>query len=120
VRLVDSSRETKKEVIAGKAVIGTKDEIYYFGAATEAEAKALGQALKTAGYLEDSGVTILLSKGYGTVISFVVRAGAWEQPATVAAYEKFTRQAASSVGGLPIKLRLINSALETKKEMTLQ
>jgi hypothetical protein len=120
VRLVDSSRETKKEVTVGKAIIGTKDVIYYFGSAMEADAKALGQALVTAGYLVDRGVTVLLSKGDGTVISFVVREGAWEEPATLAAYEKFTRQVASSVGGLPIKLRLVNPRLEVKKEMTVQ
>ncbi len=120
VRLVDSQRETKKELTAGKVIIGTKDEIYYFGSATEADAQALGQALKTAGFLGDRGVSVLLSKGDGTVISFIVREAFWEKPETVAGFEKLARQAAASVGGLPIKLRLLNSALETKKEMLVQ
>jgi hypothetical protein len=120
VRLIDSQRETKKELTAGKAIIGTKDEIYYFGSATGADAKALGQELKTAGFLGDRGVTVLLSKGDGAVISFIVREGFWENPENVAGFEKLARQAASSVGGLPIKLRLLNSALETKKEVTVQ
>ena len=120
VLLMDSSRQTKKQMTVGKAIIGTKDEIYYYGSATEADAKALGQALKTAGFLQDRGVSVFLSKGDGTVISFVVKEGYWEKPEAVAIYEKLIREAASSLGWLPVKLRLLNSAVETKKEMTVQ
>lgn len=120
VRLMNTQRETKKQMTVGKAIIGTKDEIYYFGYATEAEARALGQALKTAGFLGDRGVTVLLAKEDGTVISFIVREGYWEKPEAVAAFEKLARQGASAVGGLPVKLRLLNSALEIKKEVTVQ
>src|ERR1039458_9866628 len=120
VRLIDSARAVKKEVTAGKAIIGTKDEIYYFGSATEADAKALGQALQTAGFFRDAGFSVLLSKGDGTVISFVVREGLWDEPEHVANFETITRQVASSAGGLPIKLRLLNNALETKKEVAVQ
>jgi hypothetical protein len=120
VRLVNSNRDVKKEVTAGKAIIGTKDEIYYLGSATEAEAKALGQALQTAGFFRDAGFSVLLSKGDGTVIGFVVKEGFWEEPENVATFEKITRQVASSAGGLPIKLRLLNNTLETKKEVAVQ
>ena len=120
VRLINPKREVKKEVTVGKAVIGTKDEIYYFGSATEADAKALGQALQTAGFFRDAGFSVLLSKGDGTVISFVVREGLWDEPGHVANFETITRQVASSAGGLPIKLRLLNNALETKKEVAVQ
>src|ERR1039458_5994204 len=120
VRLINSNRDVKKEVTAGKAIIGTKDEIYYLGSATEAEAKALGQALQTAGFFRDAGFSVLLSKGDGTVIGFVVKEGFWEEPENVATFEKIARQVASSAGGLPIKLRLLNSTLETKKEVTVQ
>jgi hypothetical protein len=34
VRLIDSARVTKKELTIGKSVIGTRDEVYYFGSAT--------------------------------------------------------------------------------------
>ena len=116
VRLMNSQKDVKKEVTAGKAIIGTRDEVYYFGSATEADAKSLGQALQTADYFRDAGVSVMLSKGDGTVISFVVKEGFWEKPENVASFERLTRQVASSSGGLPIKLRLLNSTLESKKE----
>src|ERR1017187_2836908 len=120
VRLIDSASVVKKEVTAGKTIIGTKDEIYYFGSATEADAKALGQALQTAGFFRDLGFSVLLAKGDGTVIGFVVKAGLWDEPENVATFEKIARQVASSAGGLPIKLRLLNNTMETKKEIPVQ
>lgn len=120
VRMMDTSGQKRKEMTVGKAIIGTKDEIYYYGSATDAEAKALGQALKADGFLTDRGVTVLLTKDDGTVISFVVRGGMWDEPEAVAQFETLVRQVAPSVGGLPIKFRLINSAIETKKEVLVQ
>jgi hypothetical protein len=120
VRLINSDRETKKEVTVGKTIIGTKDEIYYYGSATEADGKALGQALKTDGFFTDKGITVLLAKDGGTAVSFVVSEGVWDNPASVAAFEKIVRQLASSIGGLPIQLRLVNPTLEVKKEIMVQ
>jgi hypothetical protein len=120
VRLDDKERNTKKEFNAGKVTIGTKDEIFYSGFATEADAMALGDALKKAGYLEDRGVTILLSKGEGTVLSLVVKEGIWDKPSSVTAYQNLARQVAPSIGGLPLNLRLVNSSLASKREMTIQ
>ena len=61
--------------------IGTKDQVIYSGTATEAQATALGNALKTDGYFTDRGVTVLLNMGAnGTTISFVVGDGDWNQP----------------------------------------
>lgn len=81
---------------------------------------ALGDALKKAGYLEDRGVTILLSKGEGTVLSLVVKEGIWDKPSSVTAYQNLARQVAPSIGGLPLNLRLVNSSLASKREMTIQ
>jgi hypothetical protein len=120
VRMIDTSREIKEDLTAGKAIIGTKDEIYYFGSATEADARALGRALKTAGFFLDRGFSVFLSKGEGTVLSLVVREGIWDQPDSVTAYENLARQVAPAVGGLPITLRLINTELAIKKEIPLQ
>ena len=54
--------------------IGTKDEVIYSGLSTEAQATALGNALKTDGYFQDLGVSVLLRKPIGgsTIISYVV------------------------------------------------
>lgn len=102
-----------------KVIVGSKDEIYYYGTATQAEARALGSALKSDGYFEDAGVTVLLDKGLGgTVVSFVVKEGLWDQPATVSIFEEMGREVAGSVGGLPLKVRLIDKMRAVKKEST--
>ena len=118
--MIDKSKETKKQFRAGKVIIGTKDEVYFAGSATEGDAKALGDALKKAGYLEDRGVTVLLSKGDSTLVSLVLKEGVWDKPTSVATYQRVAREVAPSVGGVPIELRLLNTSLETKKEMTIQ
>ena len=120
VRMVDKAQETKKEFNAGKLIIGAKDEVYFAGTATESEAKALGDALRQAGYLGDRGVSVLLYKGDATMISFVVKEGIWDKPSSVTSYQKIAREVAPQVGGLPVELRLLNSSLETKKEITIQ
>jgi hypothetical protein len=104
-----------------KVVIGSKDEVYYSGSATKDDAQALGNALKTAGYFADRGVTVLLEEGKdGTVVSFVVNDGIWDQPGMVTSFEEIGREAAPSVGGLPIRLRLVNTSIEVKKDEVLK
>lgn len=98
--------------------IGTKDQVYYSGTATESEAKYLGEALKSDGYFADRGVTVLLSKGTdGTVVSFVVQDGAWDNPDNVHAFTLIGHSLAPMVGGLPLKVRLLNAQLVIKKEI---
>ena len=119
LRLMNSAEETKKQIIIGKVIVGTKDAIYYYGSATESEANALGQSLKSAGFFRDSGLSIFLSRGDdGPAIAFVVEDGAWDMPIRVAAFETLVRQCASTVGGLPIQLRFVTSSLELKKVET--
>jgi hypothetical protein len=120
VRLSDSVWTVWKQLVVGKVIIGARDEIYYFGPATEADADALGQALKSAGFLVDAGASVVLSKDGGTAISFVVGDGVWERPDAVAGFEQLTRRVAASAGGLPIKLLLLNSKMETEKEVALR
>jgi hypothetical protein len=105
----------RKELTVGKVIVGVRDEIYYFGSATSADAEALGGALKSAGFLVDAGASVELAKDPGTAISFVVGEGVWERPEGVAGFERLARQVAASVGGPPIELRLLNSRMETKK-----
>jgi hypothetical protein len=101
--------------------IGTKDQIIYSGQATQAQATALGNALKQAGYLQDRGVSVLLNIGAnGTVISYVVQDGVWNNPAMVTDFETITRGVASTVGGLPIDMRLVNSTEVVEKDEVVQ
>lgn len=119
LRLADPHDKTLQEFTIGRLVIGAKaGELYYYGTATEADARALGRSLKTSGFLQDRGATVLLSKGSGyTAVSFVLAEGAWNNPHTVTLFETLVRRAASSVGGFPISLRLVNSHLLLEKEL---
>jgi hypothetical protein len=120
VHLVDSEWAVRKSLLVGKTMIGARDTIYYFGSATDGDAKALGQALREAGYLQDLGVSVVVSKGGRTAIGFVVGDGVWERADAVASFGRLARQVAASVGGLPVQVRLLNAEMETKKEITVQ
>lgn len=120
VHLIDSGRTIRKKMNVGKAIIGAKDVVYYFGDATDSGARALGEALRSAGYFADRGVTVALLKGEGTVISFVVQGGLWDNPAAIATLDRLVRQIAQSVGGLPVKLRMLDRNMDIKQEVTVQ
>ncbi|MGA2195765.1 MAG: hypothetical protein ABSH40_10875 [Bryobacteraceae bacterium] len=119
VRLLDSSGHIQKLTV-GRVLVGTRDEVYYFGSATQEDAQGLGQALKTIGFFADLGASVVISKGDGTAIWFVTSEGFWDKPEAIAGFERVARQVAASVGGLPIQVRLLNAEMETKKEMTIQ
>jgi hypothetical protein len=105
------------KMTATKVTIGSKDEVRYSGTATKEQALALGQALKTAGYFTDAGVTVLLNKSAsGAIISFVVKPAGWTEWGKVAAFEQMGRDMAPSVGGLPLKVRLVDDDVNMKKE----
>jgi len=121
LRLVNDARDVKKESIVGSAVFGGKDHVYYQGSATESQAQALGQALQSADYFSGKGADVFLSRhSDGVVLSLIVGDGVWNDSALVADFEKIARQAAPTVGGLPIRLRLLNTSMEVKKDEVLK
>jgi hypothetical protein len=100
-----------------RLVIGTKDEIYYSGSATEADARTLGEALKKDDFFQDRGTSVFLSKAGGaTILSFVVKDGIWDDAKSRAGFEAVAHDVAPSVGGLPVTLRLMNTSSEVQKE----
>jgi membrane protein YqaA with SNARE-associated domain len=102
-----------------KVIIGSHDEVYYLGSATEQDARALGAALTNEGYFQDRGFVVVLSKDKdGTAISFVVKDGVWDQPEMLAGFQQMGRELAPSVGGLPVKVRLVDALRQTKKELS--
>jgi len=119
LQLMNSKLEVKKEsVVHPNLKVGANDELTYSGTSTEQEAKALAEQLKSIGYLQDHGTTVLLSKGPGgTVVSFVVQDGAWSDDDTVAKFEEIGHSVAPSVGGAPIKVRMLNTQLKKQKEI---
>ncbi len=116
VDLADARWTVKKKVWVGKAAIGAKDAVYYLGSATASDAQALGQALREAGYLQDLGASVVISKGEGTIIGFVVAPGVWDRPEAVGSFERLVQRVAGVVGGLPVQLRLLSADMEVKKE----
>jgi len=120
IRLVDSGWHVQRAMQIGRVQVGSRDEIYYMGSATESDAKALGEALHMAGYLQDQGVSVSVSKGDGTAIAFVVGEGVWRQPEAVAGFERLARRVAPSVGGLPLRVRLLSPEMEVKTEAVLR
>lgn len=99
--------------------IGTKDQVIYSGTATQADATALGNALKSDGYFQDRGVTVQIDKGSGgTTISFVVQDGVWTQTSTLSSFEEIVREVAPSVGGFPVQLQLDNTKMDVEATST--
>ena len=99
--------------------IGTKDQVIYSGTATQADATALGNALKAAGFFQDPGVNVVLNKGTsGTTIGFDVQDGAWNKAGTLETFEEIARGVASSVGGLPIQVQLLSTTQTLEKSGT--
>ena len=120
VQLLDTQKEAQKDLNVGRAAVG-KDEVFYYGEATDADGTALAQQLKTIGFFDNSGASVFLSKGDdGTAISFVVREGIWEQPDKVAIFQHVVRDCAPAVGGLPVKLRFLTATTELRKEIVVQ
>ncbi|MEI9972128.1 MAG: hypothetical protein WDO73_08745 [Ignavibacteriota bacterium] len=120
IHLIDAERNVRRKATVGKTIVGSKDIVYYFGDATLADAKALAEALRSSGYFADRGATVALLKGEGTVVSFVVQDGLWDQPAVLATLDKLVRRIAPSVGGLPIELRMLDRNMDIKQTLTVQ
>ena len=79
-----------------------------------------GQSLRSAGALRDTGMTVVLAKGDVTTLSFVVHQSPWEHPEAVNAFETLTRQVAPVVGGLPVKLRFLDTTGRSRKEVSVE
>src|SRR6266567_4163826 len=118
VKMCNLKYETKKEwVVHPPVMVGAKDFVVYQGDATEKDAKALGDALKNAGYFQDLGSQVVLLKGGdGTVISFVVEEGLWNNEEKIEGFQTMMHDIAPQIGEGQIKVRLVNTDIETKKE----
>ena len=117
VQLMNTAKEVREQSTVGQAVFSGDDTVYYFGSATQSEAQALGQSLKSDGFFRGKGTEVFLSQhSDGRIISFIVRDGAWQDPALVSEFEKVVHDVAGAAGGLPITLRLMTTRLEVKKD----
>jgi len=95
--------------------IGTGDTVLYSGAATEADAKALGESLRFNGIFRDEGGRVMLAKGSaGTELSFILAEHSWEDPGLERPFESIARKVAPSIGGLPITVHLLDTNSEPR------
>jgi hypothetical protein len=120
VRLMDARDRVQRAIAVGKLNVGAKDELYYFGSATKADAEALAQALKAGQFFTDLGAKVLFSKESSKAITFVVNKNAWERPDFFAVFQDVVRRAAPSVGGLPITMRMLDLDMHPQSEMVVQ
>jgi hypothetical protein len=121
VHMINRAREVKREITVAastKLPVGANDAVFYSGSVTEANARALGESLKTIGFLQDRGAMVEFSRAAeGTVIGIVVMNEIWNQPAMVTNFQEVIRHIAPSAGGVPIKLRLLDMAHDIRKEV---
>jgi hypothetical protein len=97
--------------------VGQHDDVYYTGSATREQAETLGKALKEDGFFTDAGADVTLNKtAEATTLSFIVKDGVWDDAETVKGFEILTQQIAPLVGGLPVKLQLLNRDREKMTE----
>jgi hypothetical protein len=117
VHLANKNRDIETDSNVGRVAVNSKDHVYYFGSATETGAQALGEALTKAGFFDGKGSDVFLSKhSDGTMLSFVVADGVWNDPALVKQFETMVSKVAPAIGGTPIRLRLVTTSLEVKKD----
>ena len=119
VRLLDTSRAIRNDVVVGKVQVappagGKADTVYYYGAATELQAEALGDALQKRAYFKGSGLSVVLSKNDTVMALTLAVSDNALAPRYVPWFKTLVRDVAVSVGGLPIELRLANTRFEVK------
>jgi len=117
LQFVSARRELLKEFTVGRATIGSKDQIYFSGSATDLDATALGQSFVDQRFFRDTGANVFFTKdGAVTSIGYILPEGNWNRPDQISALEEITRTCAAKIGGLPITVRLLSQQLELKKE----
>ncbi len=103
-----------------KVTFGAAEEVYFEDGATEAEARKVGEALKKAGYFDNSGAaTVTLARsGDRYTLSFVVQDGAWDKGEVVAMIRALGEVVSKeALGGKPAGVRMCDSALAVRKEV---
>ena len=111
----------RKLMLGDRVKVANDDLVYYSGSATKADAENLGKALADVGFFVKPNGIALLSKGKaGTEISFMVRDGVWDDPEIVPVFEQLGRKIASSVGGTPLTIRLVDNSMVNRKDIVVQ
>jgi hypothetical protein len=112
----------QKIMMGTRYKVSDKESVNYSEKATEEDAKKLGDILKAAGYFDGSKeVDVLLKKGdkEGTVVSFVI-SGLGKEDTIATAFKQIGEGIATGGFGKPLTIRLIDSHLNTLKDIKLE
>ena len=119
--LMDKQKHVKKEVVVGQKVFEGRDQVYYLGSATAQDAKEVGDGLQKEKFFSGSGSDVFVNKdSTGTALTFVVEDGVWDNAGNVAGFKQLVRRIAPSIGGLPVELRLADTTLKDRKQVTVE
>lgn len=118
VRLINTRGEVEDTSTVGEVCFDGNDGVYYEGSATKAQAQALGERFKLMGFFRGKGANVFLIRhdDDGTTLAFVIVGEGWKDPNRVSSFEAIVRDVASTVGGLPIDMHLVNPELEVEKD----
>lgn len=112
----------QKIMMGTRYKVSDKESVNYSEKATESDAKKLGDILKADGYFDGSKeVDVLLKKEEkeGTVISFVISALGKDE-AISNAFKEIGEDVAKNGFGKPLTVRLIDSHLNTLKDIRVE
>ncbi|WP_176441680.1 rhomboid family intramembrane serine protease [Granulicella rosea] len=114
-------RRGEVEIDAGAVMINASDSVGYAGMATAAEAKAMGDALVAAGYMNGQGSRPLLTKDeHGTVVTYYFKDATVQNPDLWKDMEIAGRKIAPVVGGLPLTMHLLGTSGTVSKDILVQ
>ena len=100
---------------------GTRDRVSYSERATAEDAAALAKSLQSCGFFKGLGSLVFLTRdSTGPEVSFYMSAGSWNDSRTVAYLQDVGRKIAPSVGGPPLKIHLIDSGHQTRRELVIE
>jgi len=112
----------RKSMIGTRYKVNDNESVSYSGSATEREAIAVAEQLKTLKFFNDKGekdVLLKKSDDEGTIVSFVVVDGAWDNQTMVRSFTYIGKVLTASLGSR-LKLRMIDDNLNTKKEIPIE
>jgi hypothetical protein len=111
------------QMMTGQSItVGKGDKIIYSGTATHEDAEKLGQTLGQIGFFTKPGVAMLLSKNSGAIyLSMPMKEDKtrppWDDPQILASFTAIGPVIATTVGGPPLSIRLLDDKGELKKEI---
>lgn len=102
--------------------VSDNESVYFSADVSEVQARALAHKLKRIGFFNGANEKdVFLRKGpNGREVSFIVQEGVWNDPSVVAAFASIGRQIATTVGGPPCRVALLDAQRRPQKELTIE